>query len=348
MKKAILLIIAISILLPSCSIISPQRGIKEVSPESVTNLLNKEALFVDVREADEVVVLAYDLPGVIYIPLSELPDRMNELPRDQPILLACRSGKRSMKAANLLSGKGYNRLYSLNGGIIGWQAEGRSVIKAAALRAGGYPDVNVVGAMRNVMWKGQLKGSIELDTITNKKGLYGLGPLSYLTGEILVNNGISYVSKVTPDSGMMVDKNFTVTAPFFVYTNVTEWEKMALPATVKTIPDLEEFIDANTADYKRPFAFKLTGKVEKANIHIQNLPTGTKVSSPRQAHQGQVSYELGPVDAEIIGFFSTEHQGIFTHHDSILHMHLITEDERRMGHLDELEIGSMTLYLPKK
>ena len=41
-----------------------------------------------------------------------------------------------------------------------------------------YPDVKVVGAIKNVMWKGELEGSILLDALTNKKGLYGLGPES--------------------------------------------------------------------------------------------------------------------------------------------------------------------------
>jgi acetolactate decarboxylase len=43
--------------------------------------------------------------------------------------------------------------------------------------------VNIVGAMRNVMWKGQLQGSINLDTISDRKNLYGLGPVEGLAGE---------------------------------------------------------------------------------------------------------------------------------------------------------------------
>ena len=84
-------------------------------------------------------------------------------------------------------------------------------------------DINIVGAMKNVMWKGELSGSINLDTISNKKGLYGLGPKSYLTGELLINDGQSYVSRVTSDSTMAVQKTFSVSAPFFVYTNATKW-----------------------------------------------------------------------------------------------------------------------------
>lgn len=211
-----------------------------------------------------------------------------------------------------------------------------------------YPDIKIVGAMKNVMWKGELGGSINLDTISNKEGLYGLGPVSYLQGELLINNGTSYVSTVSSDSTMVVEKQSNVSAPFFVYANVSKWEELPLPENVKSIRDLETFIDSATADYKRPFAFKLAGQVSSAIIHIQNLPEGTKVSSPAEAHQGQTNYPLSQEDVEIIGFFSTQHQGIFTHHDSFLHMHLITADESKMGHLDQLEIANMKLFLPRK
>lgn len=211
-----------------------------------------------------------------------------------------------------------------------------------------YSDIKIVGAMKNVMWKGELGSNIELDTISDKNGLYGLGPISFLTGELLINNGKSYVSKVTSDSTMTVEKTFDTSAPFLVYGNVTEWNEIELPSDLKTIQDLEKFVDNKTIDFKRPFAFKLIGEVSSAIIHIQNLPKGTKVSSPKEAHQGQTNYNIENEDAEIIGFFSTEHKGVFTHHDSFLHMHLITQDESKMGHLDKLEIGEMKLYLPKK
>ena len=211
-----------------------------------------------------------------------------------------------------------------------------------------YRDIKIVGAMKNVIWKGELGSRIDLDTISDKNGLYGLGPVSYLTGELLINNGKSYVSNVTSGSTMTVEKTFKTSAPFFVYGNVTEWNEIVLPSDVKTIQDLEKFIDDKTTEFKRPFAFTLIGQVSSAIIHIQNLPEGTKVSSPDEAHQGQTNYNIVNEDAEIIGFFSTEHKGVFTHHDTFLHMHLITKDESKMGHLDELEIGEMKLYLPEK
>lgn len=147
---------------------------------------------------------------------------------------------------------------------------------------------------------------------------------------------------------MIVEKLSKVSAPFFVYANVHEWTEEKLPSSVKNNQDLEKYINEKTENLKRPFVFKVTGQVMNAIIHVQNLPEGANVSSPEDAHQGQTNYKIINEDVEIIGFFATKHQGIFTHHDSFVHMHLITADNSKMGHLDELEIGQMKLYLPKK
>ncbi|WP_020535665.1 acetolactate decarboxylase [Lewinella cohaerens] len=222
--------------------------------------------------------------------------------------------------------------------------------EATAITHDAYPDVQVAGAMKNVMWKGELAGIISLEDIANKEGLYGIGPLSYLQGELLINDGQAYVSKVVSDTTMMVKATFDTEAPFLVYGNVTEWQELELPASITNGKALESHLDTLTRSYKRPFVFKLKGEVMSADIHIQNLPEGSKVSSPEEAHRGQTNYALGQEQVAIIGFFSTEHQGIFTHHDSYIHLHLITDDNTQMGHLDavEFEAEKMKLYLPVK
>ena len=202
--------------------------------------------------------------------------------------------------------------------------------------------------MRNVMWKGELLGNINVDTIASRKGLYGLGPVEYLTGEILIIDGRSYKSTVVSDTSMKVEETFSISAPFFSYGNIAKWRERSLPDSVQTNQHLEQYLDRITMHSPRPFLFKLTGTVEKAKIHIVNLPEGSTVSSPADAHMGQVNYDLKNEHSEIIGFFSTEHKSIFTHHDTFLHMHLITADRQKMGHLDEILMtkGTMKLYLP--
>lgn len=209
-------------------------------------------------------------------------------------------------------------------------------------------EVKIVGQMKNVMWKGQLYGNINLDTIANKTNLYGLGPVEYLAGEILIINGKSYKSTVVSDSTMKVEETYVIKAPFFGYANISKWTEQTLPESIQTIQQLEQYLDKVTKSSPRPFMFKLSGTVEQATIHIVNLPKGSKVSSPDEAHKGQKNYELQNEQAVIIGFFSTEHKAIFTHHDTFLHMHLMTTDKQKMGHLDKVlfKKGAMKLYLP--
>lgn len=210
--------------------------------------------------------------------------------------------------------------------------------------------VKVVGAMKNVMHKGELFGTIRLDTLQNKKGLFGLGPIEYLTGELFIIDGVTYTSTVVNDSTMKVEQTEKVKAPFFVYTNVEEWVEVKIPSTIGNLQELEHFIDRKTRDFIRPFAFRLEGQIDEATIHIVNLPKGTKVSSPEEAHQGLVPFEITNELVDIVGFFSTEHKAVFTHHDTFMHLHLITKDRKKMGHLEDLIFKGkkMKLFIQKQ
>ena len=101
-----------------------------------------------------------------------------------------------------------------------------------------YTDVVSIAAMKDVMWKGELFSKIKLDTINPKSGLYGLGPKAYLRGEIVINNGKTYVSRVLTDSTMTVKEMADAEAPFFAYANVNDWNTIELPLKIKTIKDV--------------------------------------------------------------------------------------------------------------
>jgi acetolactate decarboxylase len=209
-------------------------------------------------------------------------------------------------------------------------------------------NVKIVGEMKNVMWKGQLDGKINLDTIENRTNLYGLGPVEFLAGEVLIIDGKSYKSTVVSDTTMKVDETYNIKAPFFGYANISKWTEQPLPDSIQDMKQLEQYLDKVTQSSLRPFMFKLSGIIQQASIHVVNLPKGTKVSSPGEAHQGQKNYELKNEASDIIGFFSTQHKTVFTHHDTFLHMHLITNDLQKMGHLDKVLFikGTMKLFLP--
>lgn len=207
--------------------------------------------------------------------------------------------------------------------------------------------VKVTGAIKNVMKKGDVSNHIQLDTL-HTEHLYGLGPYNELQGEILVNNGTVYVSKTTTDSTTMtVEKMPAAAAPFLVYTNVDTWQSSELPKQINSLSQLDFYLGVQYKKLQKPFPFKLIGTIDSATVHVQNLTPGSVVRSKKDAHKGQIKYDLPAQKATIIGFYSKEHQTIFTHHNAFTHMHLITEDLQFMGHLDAVDISEMTLFIPE-
>ncbi|HWH14355.1 MAG TPA: rhodanese-like domain-containing protein [Miltoncostaeaceae bacterium] len=81
-----------------------------------------EVAIVDVREPDEHA--ATHVPDVPLIPMSELLDRVDELPTDRPLVIMCRSGRRSAQVADHLTANGeHGEVANLVGGILAWAAD---------------------------------------------------------------------------------------------------------------------------------------------------------------------------------------------------------------------------------
>lgn len=80
------------------------------------SVVHEGAHLIDVREPQEVA--AGTLPGAVNIPLGELPARMAELDVDSRVVLLCRSGARSGRAAEYLSANGFADVINLSGGML--------------------------------------------------------------------------------------------------------------------------------------------------------------------------------------------------------------------------------------
>jgi sulfur-carrier protein adenylyltransferase/sulfurtransferase len=98
----------------------------DVPEMSVTEL--KERLdrgepvtIIDVREPHEWDIANLGAHGARLIPLNQVPARADEeIPQDGVVVLQCRSGSRSGRAAEFLQGRGWKNLYNLKGGILAW------------------------------------------------------------------------------------------------------------------------------------------------------------------------------------------------------------------------------------
>jgi acetolactate decarboxylase len=215
---------------------------------------------------------------------------------------------------------------------------------ASCTKSTNTSSIKVVGEMRDVMWKGDLKGKIATDSL-NYKEAYGLGPIEFLKGEIVVFEGLTFVSKVIDSVSHQVTKIPSVRAPFFVYSTYSDLKVVEFNLENFTLKELEEYINSVYKDYDQPLLIRIDGLFDNIIVHSVNLAEGKKVSSPDEAHQGLTQYELNGVSGSLIGFFSRNHKAIFTHHDSFFHAHFISDDRQVLGHIDELNFNASKVTL---
>ena len=102
-------------------------GVWQIEPEWVFRHA-AEVCIVDVREPEEVGASPMGLlPGSTVIPLSQLRDRSDEVPRERPVVCVCPAGARSAIAAGILEEAGVSEVANLRGGILAWRAAGLPV-----------------------------------------------------------------------------------------------------------------------------------------------------------------------------------------------------------------------------
>ena len=111
----------------------PQLSARDLARHVSTGMVT----VLDVRNAGEWD--AGHLSDATHIPLGHLVDRLDEIPRDRPIVVHCQGGARSAIAASLLLARGVSKVANLVGGFADWQAGGFPVVTEHAEHAGAHP-----------------------------------------------------------------------------------------------------------------------------------------------------------------------------------------------------------------
>jgi len=98
----------------------------EISVSEAASMRDAGAFGLDVREPDE--WNESHIPDATLIPLGQLASRVNEVPKDQEIVVMCRSGNRSQQGRDILIQAGFTNVTSMAGGINQWKAAGYETV----------------------------------------------------------------------------------------------------------------------------------------------------------------------------------------------------------------------------
>jgi phage shock protein E len=99
-----------------------------LDPAAVEELYQRnDVVILDVREDSE--YNAGHIPGATLVPLGQIPNRLDEIPKDKTVIAVCRSGNRSSQATNFLRQQGFENVHNMTGGMNAWSQAGYKIEK---------------------------------------------------------------------------------------------------------------------------------------------------------------------------------------------------------------------------
>ena len=210
--------------------------------------------------------------------------------------------------------------------------------------------VEYKGALKNMMHRGDISANADLSLFAKTVHFYALGAMENLKGEIQIFDSKPFNTMVSGNR-LTVDTSFTKKATLLVYASVKQWNEIKIPDAFLSYEQLDDYIKqtAKTAqiNVKKPFPFLIEGTAKSIDWHVINWEDGDTEHSHEKHIKSGLNGTLQNKHVEILGFYSTSHQAIFTHHTTNMHMHLKTADGEVAGHVDNLVLGNeMTLKLP--
>ncbi len=222
--------------------------------------------------------------------------------------------------------------------------------------------VEYIGAQRDIFKTGKAVSVISLKSIANRPGLFAVGPIEGLDGEITIFDSKPYITKVR-GGDFTVDHSFDYGAFFLVWTEQARWKDVPLPITVKGYVDLQQFVKAQAQaagiDTTKPFPFLLAGTPAEIKWHINVDRTDGKPITQELFVKSKEPFTTRNEQVDIVGFYAEHHAGIFlpsadpkfmegTGVHNALHIHLVSKTSKAAGHIDNITLGEgMVLRLPK-
>lgn len=121
------MLLAVALFLAGCSEVPAKNEPVQIAPEKVFEILKDQTqkdkyTILDVRTKEE--FNSGHLDSAVLIPVDELEARFGELDKNKPVIVYCRSGRRSAQAAAILVSKGFFMVYDMTGGINAWTGKG--------------------------------------------------------------------------------------------------------------------------------------------------------------------------------------------------------------------------------
>jgi acetolactate decarboxylase len=213
--------------------------------------------------------------------------------------------------------------------------------------------VQVYGALRAMFHEGKTGAMVSLDSLLPNADLYGVGALADLSGEVTVIGGRAYLAypegaeATRTESTLQAD----VAATLLVTSEVPSWQSVVTDRAIRFEELDDEIVRlAAAAGMSRSarFPFLLEGTFGDLQWHVIDGRRLTGGGSSHQDHRAAaVKTQRDRATATLVGFYSENDQGVFTHMGSRAHLHCVVDAPLSTGHVDHVDIpAGITVKFP--
>ncbi len=205
------------------------------------------------------------------------------------------------------------------------------------------------GSMKEV-YQDNAAAKVNLSELQSTEHLYALGPLSKLRGEIMIIDSLPFESRIS-GGRVQIKSDWNESAAFLIWSSVPKWRKMRVPSAVLDMRLFESWLSSmvgfEDAPLRGQFPFLLKGNFDSLEWHLANQTEDGAPLSAEKHNEQMFHGKSKNLHAEIVGFYSPDHEGLFIPQGRSTHMHVKSGDDL-MAHVDNFEPkdDGLTLYVP--
>ena len=213
-------------------------------------------------------------------------------------------------------------------------------------------EIQSFGHYKKMIHKQMTTGVVNLQKTIPSANAYAVGATHKGLGEITIidskvwldygNDGLGNSSNIIPS-----DEQATLLA----LSVVKEWQTIEMPNGLSKLALFDTILKQakeNGLDVNHPFPFQLEGEFNQLSLHVIDG------KNPKfEGHGNKQGFFIKALEerhnqlATVIGFYSADTQGVYTHPGESWHLHAVIRDENIGAHVDDISTNHVTLKLPK-
>lgn len=203
------------------------------------------------------------------------------------------------------------------------------------------------GALHEIMAEGRTAARVRISDAALGPHLFGVGALGQLGGEVTIVDDIAWLARPNDDGTVSIGntpvRDAHDGAALLVVANVASWREWPIAGDVPWA-DLDAYlgrqIEGGGYSRRDPIPVIIRGPLKELRWHVVN-GTRVRAGADHRAHlEGSIAGHVSaaPEDATLIGFYSREHEGVFTHHGSFSHFHVVSPASSVAAHVDGVAV----------